>query len=587
MGKFLLGLMTGAVLVVLIVVIGALAVASFRTRPPSVADGSTLILRLQGDVPEKPPTDLNLPFFEQQQPLTVEEIWSVLRKAAADSRIKAVVFEPQDAGVGWAKMQEIHADLEQFRKSGKPLIAYLKSPGTREYYMATACSKIYLSPTDELDLKGLAFELMYFKDTLDKLGVQVDVIHDGKYKDFGDMFTRTSMSPETGEVMNSMIDDIYGDLVSTIAKGRGKDAAAVRAIIDNGPFTAKEAHAAGLIDETRYEDEALGSVRDTLHQTALKKIGARDYVNVSTASAGLGAPKEKIAFVVGDGTITRGNAESTGGTGIESEAFDRMLEQVGNDSGIKGVIVRIDSGGGESVASDEMWRAMNELRKKKPMVISMSDEAASGGYYMAMTGDPIVAYPGTITGSIGVVWGKPDLRGLYNKVGVTKDFVSRGKYALGESDYQPLSDDERRKVAGMVDSDYRDFTSKVAAARKMPIASILEIAQGRVWMGNQAKGNGLVDELGGLDRAVELIRKKAGIPASDAIGLEIYPPRRSVLELLFRQNDDSGVEAEALTQATLRASGLNPVATAWRDASLRVWMKGGMLRMMPLKFGFR
>jgi protease-4 len=581
MGKFLLGLATGAVLVVMIVVIGALAVASFRTRPPSVADGSTLILRLQGDVPEKPPTDLNLPFFEQQQPLTVEEVWSVLRKAAADSRIKAVVFEPQGAGVGWAKMQEIHADLEQFRKSGKPLIAYLKSPGTREYYMATACSKIYLSPTDELDLKGLAFELMYFKDTLDKLGVQVDVIHDGKYKDFGDMFTRTSMSPETGEVMNSMIDVIYGDLVNTIAKGRGKDAAAVRAIIDNGPFTAKEAHAARLIDELRYEDEALGSVRDTLHQTALKKIAARDYVNVSTASAGLGAPKEKIAFVVGDGTITRGNADSTGGTGIESEAFDRMLDQVRNDSSIKGVIVRIDSGGGESVASDEMWRAMNELRKKKPMVISMSDEAASGGYYMAMTGDPIVAYPGTITGSIGVVWGKPDLRGLYNKVGVTKDFVSRGKYALGESDYQPMTDDERRKVAGMVDSDYQDFTSKVAASRKMPIASILEIAQGRVWMGNQAKGNGLVDELGGLDRAVELIRKKAGIPASDAIGLDIYPPRRSVLELLFRQKDDSDVEA------ILRASGLDPVATAWRDASLRVWMKGGMLRMTPLKFGFR
>jgi protease-4 len=585
MGKFLLGLATGFVLVALIVVIGVLAIASFRTRPPSVADGSTLILKLNGDVPEKAPTDFSLPFLQQQQALTVEEVWSILHKAAADPRIKAVVFEPQDAGVGWAKMQEIHADLEQFRKSGKTLIAYLKTPGTREYYMATACSKIYLSPTDDLDLKGLAFELMYFKSTLDKLGVQVDVIHDGKYKDFGDMFTRTSMSPETSEVMNSMIDDIYGDLVNTIAKGRGKDAAAIRATLDNGPFTAKEAHAAGLIDELRYEDEALGGVREALHQTALKKISAREYVNVSSASAGLGSPKEKIAFVVGDGTITRGNADSTDGTGIQSEAFDRTLNQVANEADVKGVIVRIDSGGGESVASDEMWRAMNELRKKKPLIISMSDEAASGGYYMAMTGDPIVAYPGTITGSIGVVWGKPDLRGLYNKVGVTKDFVSRGRYALGESDYQPLTDEERRKVAGMVDSDYQDFTSKVAAARKKPIASILEIAQGRVWMGDQAKGNGLVDELGGLDRAVELIRKKAAIPAGDAINLVTYPPRRSVLELLLRQNDESREDVEA--EAVLRAGGLGAVAEAWRDASLRVWMRGGMLRMMPMRFGFR
>jgi len=573
MGKFVLGLIVGALLVVLISVIAVFAVASFRTRPPSVDDGTTLILRLNGDVPEKAPTDVNFtlspPFIAEGQTLTVEEIWSLLRRAASDSRIKAVIFEPQDAGVGWAKMQEIHADLEQFRKSGKPLIAYLKSPGTREYYMATACSKIYLSPTDELDVKGLAFELMYFKSTLDKLGVQVDVIHDGKYKDFGDMFTRTSMSPETTEVMNSMIDNIYGDLVTTIAKGRHKDNAAVRATIDSGPFTAKEARAAGLVDELRYEDEAQGSVRDALHQTALKKMDAHDYAAVSDASAGLGAGKEKIAFVVADGDISRGNPESTGATGIESEAFDRLLNQVANDSTVKGVVVRINSGGGDAVASDEIWRAMNELKKKKPLVISMSDAAASGGYYMAMTGDPVIAYPGTETGSIGVVWGQPNLRGLYDKVGVTKDFVSRGKFALGESDYQPLTDEARRKVAGMVDSNYRDFTSKVAASRKKPLATILELAQGRVWLGDQAKGNGLVDDLGGLDRAMELIRKEAGITPGDAINLVTYPPRRSVLDLLLKQSQDSS-DVEALLSA----------------AGLRVWLHGGMLRMMPMRLAF-
>src|SRR6266700_2140034 len=226
MGKFLLGLATGAVLVVLIIVIGFFAVASLKSKPPTVADGSTLVLRLSGDVPERAPIELSIPILAEKTVVTVENVWSMLRHAAADSRIKAVVFEPEDAGVGWAKMQEIRADLAEFRKTGKPLYAYLKTPGMREYYMATACAKIYMAPVDMLNLKGIGLGLMYFRNTLDKLGVQVDVEHAGKYKDFGDMFTKTSMSAETKEVMNSLIDDLYGDLVGTVAKGRGKDRAA-------------------------------------------------------------------------------------------------------------------------------------------------------------------------------------------------------------------------------------------------------------------------------------------------------------------------------------------------------------------------
>ena len=186
MGKFLLGVLTGGILIVLIAVIGVFAIASLRSRPPAVEDSSTLILHLSGDVPETPPVEISIPFLQQRTPVTVENVWAMLRRAAADSRIKAVVFEPRGTSVGWAKMQEIRSDLEQFRKSGKPLIAYLKAPSAREYYMATACSKIYMSPVDLLDLKGVAFELMYFKNTLDKLGVHVDVEHAGKYKDYGD-----------------------------------------------------------------------------------------------------------------------------------------------------------------------------------------------------------------------------------------------------------------------------------------------------------------------------------------------------------------------------------------------------------------
>ncbi|HWE52689.1 MAG TPA: signal peptide peptidase SppA [Bryobacteraceae bacterium] len=575
MTRFLIGVATGIALI--IILSAAVAWYAFHPRMPSVADGSTLILHIGGDIPEKPPIDLGLPFV-QQRTVTVEDLWSMLRHAASDSRIKAVVFEPEGASPGWAKMQEIHADLEQFRKSGKPLVAYLKSPGSRDYYMATACSKIYLAPSDLLDLKGVALGTMYFKNSLDKLGVQVDVEHAGKYKDYGDMFTRTTISPETREVLNSMVDDIYGDLVATIAKGRNKNADTVRAIIDNGPFISSQALVSGLVDELRFEDQVFGEMKAQLGQKELKKVSERDYLDVPDPNASRG---DKIAWVVGDGSITRGSAVSTDGTGIESEEFDKMLNRVANDSSVKGVIVRIDSPGGEVSASDDIWRAMNELSRKKPVVISMSDDAASGGYYMAMAGDPIVAYPATITGSIGVVFGKPNLHGLYDKLGITKDYVSRGKFALIDSDYESLSDEGKEKLKQGIDAEYDDFVKKVATSRKKPVPVIAELAQGRVWMGDQAKSNGLVDELGGIDRAVEMIKTKAGIAAGNPVSFVLYPAKRSLWEMVFRPDPDT--EAEAM----LRGAGLEPLRAAWKDASLRVWMQGGMIRMMPFAIEFK
>lgn len=572
MGKFLLGLLAGIVVTVLVIIIGAFAIASFRTKPPSVADGSTLILHLDGDTPEEAPVDLSIPFVQQITPLTVENVWSMLHHAASDSRIRAVVFEPSGSTLGWAKMQEIRSDLEQFRKSGKPLIAYLRSPNTRDYYMASACSKIYMQPVDQLDLKGVGLETLYFKNALDKLGVHVDVEHAGKYKDYGDMFTRASMSPETSEVMNSLVDDLYADLVGAIAKGRGKSPDTVRAIIDDGPFLSSQALAKGLVDELRYEDQAFGELKTALHQSELKKITEHDYVNVADPAT-LGG--DRIAYVVGEGTITRGDPQVPDVSGLQSEVFDKMLTRVANDSTIRGVIVRIDSPGGEVTASDDMWRAMNELHKKKPVVISMSDDAASGGYYMAMSGDPLVAYRDTMTGSIGVVFGKPDLHGLYDKLGITKDSVSRGRFAMIESDYTSLNDAEKAKLREGIDLDYEDFLSKVASARGKPVSAIAPIAQGRVWLGDQAKANGLVDEIGGLDRAVEMIRSRAKIPNANKISLVLYPPKRTIFDVLFRSSPDS--EADAL----LSGAGLASIRAAWHDASLRVWMRGGMLRMLP------
>jgi protease-4 len=581
MGKFLLGVITGAILIVLILVIGFFAIASLKSKPPSIADNSTLILHLDGDVPEKPPVELPIPFLEQRVPMTVQGVWSLLRHAAADPRIRAVVFEPQDLSIGWARMQEIRADIEQFRKSGKPIYAYLKTPGAREYYIATACSKVFMAPVDLLNLKGIAFELMYFKNTLDKLGVHVDVEHAGKYKDYGDMFTKTSMSAETREVMNSIIDDVYGDLVNTIAKGRRKDPAQVRAILDNGPFLSTQAKQNGLVDDLRYEDEAFGQLRAELRQNEIKKVPEKEYANVPDSSAG--SSSDRIAFVVAEGTIVRGDPDSSNeGDGLESEHFDKMLNRVANDSSIKAVIVRINSPGGEVTASDDMWRAMNELKRRKPVVISMSDDAASGGYYMAMAGAPIIAYPGTFTGSIGVVFGKPNLHGLYDKLGISKDAVSRGRFALIDSDYESLSDAGREKLREGIDSDYEQFVGRVAASRHRPVTAIQAVAQGRVWMGDQAKNNGLVDTLGGLDRAIEMAKQSAGIPVTRRAQLVLYPPKRSIWDILMRS---SSADSEA--DAMLSRAGLEPLRVAWKDDRLRVWMKGGMLRMMPFAISFK
>lgn len=575
MAKFLVGILTGFILTVLVLILLGFTLARLRSKPPEIASNSTLVLRLDGSLPERPPLEFPLPLFEQKSPLTVEEVWALLRQAATDPRINAVVFEPAGLQIGWAKMQELRADLEQFKKSGKPLYAYLKSPGAREYYVASAANRVYMPPEDLLNLKGLRFELTYFKRTLDKLGVQVEIEHAGKYKDFGDMFTRTAPTPETEEVMNSVIDDLYGDLVQAIATGRRQDAAKVRATIDQGPLLSHQALQAGLVDALRYEDEMFGELKTALKQSAVKKVSEREYVRGANPNAG---SSQRIALIVGQGTIVRGDPETSDNeSGIESEGFGKLLRRVGNDSSIKGVIVRIDSPGGESYASDELWRAMNQLGRKKPVVISMSDAAASGGYYMAMTGDPIVAYPGTLTGSIGVVFGKPNLHGLYDKLGLDKNIIARGHFATLDSDDKPLDEEGRQKLRQGIDDNYRAFVTKVAAARKRKFEEVEPLAQGRVWLGDQAKNNGLVDRLGGFDTALELIKERAKIPAGEKVTLALYPPRRSWLDVIMQPPSP-----DAAMQARINAL-LPPAAT---DPSLRLLLHGGMLRLAPFSMSF-
>jgi protease IV len=546
MKNFLIGLVLGVLLCGLTLLVLVFAIArfagSYANRAVSVADGSTLVLDLEGDVPERLPADIPIPILQNQTPLSVEQVWDTFRRAAADPRIHGILFEPHGLDIGWGKMEEIHDEILQFRKSGKPIITYLHSPSAREYYLATATDKIIMSPEDSLDLKGLRAESMYFKDTLDKIGVKADVVHAGKYKDAGDVLTQTSMSPETREVLNAILDQYYGDLISTVAEGRKKQPDAVRALLDDGPFLARDAAADGLIDALGYEDQAVTEMQTRLKQTELRKVSSRAYLKAPLASAGGG---RRIALVVGDGTITRGTGNETADDeSFTATGFIKLLKQVENDGSVQGVILRIDSPGGDAVASDEMLHEAKNLSKKKPLVISMSDEAASGGYYLAATGDPIVAYPNTLTGSIGVIFARFNLHGLYDKLGLSDQILSRGRYANIDSPYTPLSDDERQKITGQIDAFYRAFVGHVADGRKKPFDQIEPLAQGRVWLGAQAKQNGLVDQLGGLDRAIEVLKQQAHMAPSERITLVPYPGQRSIFDLLLRSRADASADVE-------------------------------------------
>jgi protease-4 len=563
MAKFFIGLVTGVVLVFLSFILLFFAALRFRERPPVIASNSVLVLHLDGELPEKPPVELPAILGGGNPSPTVSGIWQSLKKAASDPKISALVVQPEGVQAGWAILEEVRSDIEQFRKSGKPVYAYLRNPSARDYYLALGAERIYLMPTDAVMLKGMRAEVMYFKNTLDKIGVSIEVQHAGKYKDFGDMFTRTTMSPETREVLDSVLDGLYGNLVDRVAAARKKTPDATRALIDQGPFTATRALSAGLVDELRFEDQMWGELKDRIKADPVK-VSIEKYSKVEESLA-----KNRIALVIGQGDIVRGDSDDTGSgeQALTSYGFNKLLKSVEGDSTIKGVIVRIDSPGGEVSASDEMWRQMNLLSKKKPVVISMSDVAASGGYYMAMTGDPIVAYPQTETGSIGVVFGKPNLKGLYEKLGISKDAVQRGRHADIDSDYTSLTDEERALLRNGIDESYHDFLQKVADARKRTVDQIDAVAQGRVWLGSQAKDHGLVDELGGLDTALAAVRKKANIGASEQVSVVTYPGRRSILDILMRRSQEDVVEAK--------------LSSVFGRIPFRAWLKGGYLRIMP------
>lgn len=570
MGKFLGGVIVGIVIVIVAIVIVVFAVFRFFERKqPTISANSALVLSLSGSLPEAAPVQLPIPFLRSANTPTIRDIWASLRNAATDHRIKAVVLEPYNLSAGWGKVEELRQDLLEFEKSGKPVYALLQSPGSKAYYIASAAQKVYLSPDDVLNVKGFRASELYFKNALDKLGITVDVDHIGQYKDAGDIFTRTNMSPDTREVLGQVLDQLYGDFSSTIAQARHKSLDQIQALIDQGPFMADQAKADGLIDVIGYDDQVYSDLEKATHTPKLNRVTIGNYFRAFSEGG------DRIALLVGEGDIIRGDGRGAGaGTVIASGPFIKTIRQIRADNSIKGVILRIDSPGGDAIASDQILRELKRLSTAKPMVVSMSDVAASGGYYIASTGDPIVAYPDTITGSIGVLYVKPSIQGLFNKLGITEDSIQRGKNAAIDSIYQPLSDAAKQKLHSSLQTVYNTFVSKVAEARKEKPAQIQPVAQGRVWMGTQAKQDNLVDRLGGLDTAVTLVRQRAHLPPNGATDLVLYPPRRSLLEMLT-------------------GSSTLPVAETFAERDLRkkipdlpspAMVRGGILEILPYRF---
>jgi protease IV len=575
MKKFLLGAFVGLLFAAVCVVV-VLAVLWKMTsgKAPSIPDNSVLVLNLDGDVPEVPPVNFGLPFGENQAQPTIRDLWTALHAAAADPKVKAILLKPHGLAIGWGKLEELRQDLVDFKSSGKPIYAYLQTPGMHEYYLASVADKIYVSPDDYLEIKGFRIEAVYLKNTLDKLGISFDVDHIGRYKDAGDILTQNSMSPETREVLNAMLDQVFGNFCSTVAASRHKSADDLRSLIDQGPFLASAAKGAGLVDELGYESQTLRDLKAKVKaRSDLVKTSYRSYARANPGSG------QRIAFLAASGDIIRGTVDQPLGQAdvIASETFSRTIQQVRNDKSIKGVILRVDSPGGDAVASDEILHEVKLLAAEKPLVISMSDVAASGGYFISATGDPIVAYPNTVTGSIGVIYGKPNLHGLYDKLGVTKELLMRGKFAGIDSDYTPLSDAEKQKLHQGIEATYRSFVTKVATARKKTYDQIDPLAQGRVWMGAQASSNGLVDHLGGLNEAVQLARQKAKLGPNEEIMLVPFPPKRSLFDVLFNSNTDSMVDAQ-VSRTLKSVLGFQP------NAAL---VKGGILEVLPYTVTFR
>jgi protease-4 len=568
---------------VVVVAFGLMLYLAVRGGAPRVRDNSVLALRVSGELPDYAPDDPLRRLAGQNQNSLTNLLWQ-LKKAKVDKRISAVLLEVDMTESGWAKLDEIRDAVTDFRASGKPIYGYVEFGTSREYYVAAACDKIYMPPSGDLFIHGLAGEAMFFRGSLDKLGIEPDVFKIGKYKNAPDAYTRKEMSAEQREVTNAILDDYFGRLVESIAQARKKSPEEVKALIDGAPYSANEAKEKGLIDGLAYRDELKTELKKRLgygDKEELNVVSGGDYKQVTPESLDLNEGPQ-IAVIYGSGAIGGGKS---GDDSIGADTMVDALKTATDDESIKAIVLRVNSPGGSAYASDVIWHAVENAKKKKPVVVSMADYAASGGYYISCSANKIVAEPTTLTGSIGIFAGKPVMKGFYNWIGVTNEYTMRGKNAGLFRESEKFTPDERARFEAIISQTYyQEFVPKVAQGRGKDEKYIDSIGQGRVWTGRQAKENGLVDEIGGLETALNEAKKLAKIPADKDVRRVVLPEPRPLLDELLGLGDDNARLAEERQRRAVLSALPQPMRRTLRYAqTLERMQRGEAMLLMPFE----
>ncbi len=474
-----------------------------------------------------------------------------IRSAAADATVGGLVIRLRTPALGWTQAQTLRRELVKFRDSGKPSYCYVTSATTLQYLLASACSEVVLHPAGLIEIPGVSAQRMYMKGLFEKVGVQFQELRVGRYKSAAETYTRDGPSAPVREELQSILDHMYDDLVSSLAENRGMKALEIRALIDRRLFDAEEARKAGLVDRVEYTDQFAERIRKNgglelaMEDVRLGKERDLDFSGFAgmmrlfneILGAGKGKARgpagPKLAVIVAEGPIVDdalGESLFLASQAITPAEMVRAFSEVRDDDSVKAVVFRINSPGGSALASDLILRQVKLTAKKKPVIVSMADVAGSGGYYIACGASHIFAEKGTLTGSIGVIGVIPNMKGLYEKLGVKVETVSRGKRAEIISSYGALGEDGRELFMKYMLSVYDDFLSHVAQGRKLSKEAVATIAEGRVWTGEQALKHGLVDAIGGIEEAVQHAREAGGLK-NDAATL-LLPRQKTLFDLL-------------------------------------------------------
>lgn len=512
-----------------------------------------LEIDLTAEPVEVEPDDLLAKVRSRNRP-RLRAVLRALYEAGNDSRVRGVIVKLGGSALPWATMQELRAGFRAFAASGKPVVGWAETlgeagNGTADYVLATGCSEIWLQPSGEVGLLGVAAETTFLRGALDKLGIEPQLDKRHEFKSAADRLMNTEFTQPHREAIDRVVESIWDGAVDAIAAGRGLPAAAVRTLSAGAPIAALEAKASGLIDHLGYRDEVYADLRGRLGDD-VELLFADRWTPRRTPAALLRRSREVVALVEGHGEIVTGRSRSTPrGAQLGSNTVSAALRAAREDKHVRAVLFRVDSPGGSAVASDTIWREVALTREAgKPVVVSMGALAGSGGYYIACPADVIVAQRATITGSIGVLGGKVVVADLLQRLGLGTGAVAHGGSARMYSLRRGFTDDERARLAGMLDRVYADFVAKVADGRGMTYDAVHEVARGRIWSGADAAGNGLVDTLGGMRDAAAIARTRAGLRPDAPLRAAVHT---SAVERLHRPTSSDDPRAA--------------VASAWGD----------------------